>query len=63
MKNISQYVKSVQSELSKVTWPGFNEFVGSTIVVLILIVLFTIYLGGLDAGFQWLATKAFSGQV
>ncbi|MBT4855703.1 preprotein translocase subunit SecE [bacterium] len=63
MKNIGQYLKSVQTELSKVTWPAYNEFIGSTTIVLILIVLFTIYLGALDFSFQWFAEKIFSGQI
>ncbi|OGB97934.1 preprotein translocase subunit SecE [candidate division TM6 bacterium RIFCSPHIGHO2_12_FULL_36_22] len=63
MKNIGQYLKSVQSELSKVTWPGFNEFIGSTIIVLILIVLFSMYFAVLDSSFQWAAKSIFSGQL
>jgi preprotein translocase subunit SecE len=50
MKNVTQFVKEVHLELSKVTWPKFDEFVGSTIVVLLLMSFFSIYLGLVDKG-------------
>ena len=50
IKNVTQFVKDVQLELSKVTWPKFNEFVGSMIVVLLLMSFFSIYLGLVDKG-------------
>jgi len=50
MKNVAQFVKEVQLELSKVTWPKFDEWLGSTIVVLLLMSFFAIYLGLVDKG-------------
>lgn len=50
-----QFIHEVRIELSKVVWPSFDEFVGSTIVVLFLVAIFAIYLGALDALFYWLA--------
>ncbi len=50
IKNVTQFVKDVQLELSKVTWPKFNEFAGSMIVVLLLMSFFSIYLGLVDKG-------------
>lgn len=61
MKNIGQFFKEVKIELTKIVWPGFNEFIGSTIVVLIIITLFSIYLGFIDFGFAWLARNVFLG--
>jgi preprotein translocase subunit SecE len=61
MKNVTLYFKSVRAELAKVTWPGYREFIGSTIIVLILVVLFAIYLGALDFCFQWAARQIFAG--
>ena len=46
MKFLNSAVYEV--ELSKVMWPSFDEFVGSTIVVLFLVVIFALYLGALD---------------
>jgi len=50
MKNVTQFVKEVQLELSKVTWPKFDEWIGSTIVVLLLMSFFAVYLGLVDKG-------------
>ena len=50
MINVTQFVKEVHLELSKVTWPKFNEWVGSTVVVLLLMSFFSIYLGLVDKG-------------
>ena len=41
IKDVTQFVKDVQLELSKVTWPKFDEFVGSTIVALLLMSYFS----------------------
>ena len=50
IKDVTQFVKDVQLELSKVTWPKFDEWVGSTVVVLLLMSFFSIYLGLVDKG-------------
>lgn len=59
VKNITQFFREVQIELSKVEWPSFNEWVGSTIVVLFLVMVFAIYLGSVDMAFNKLATYIF----
>ena len=60
IKNAVQFIKEVRSELSKVEWPKFNEFVGSTIVVLFLVCFFSIYLGLVDLGLSRLAKYIFT---
>jgi preprotein translocase subunit SecE len=60
IKNAVQFIKEVRSELSKVEWPRFNEFVGSTIVVLFLVCFFSIYLGLVDLGLSRLAKYIFT---
>jgi preprotein translocase subunit SecE len=50
IKDVTQFVKEVQLELSKVTWPKFNEFAGSMVVVLLLMSFFSVYLGLIDKG-------------
>lgn len=59
IKNVAQFVKEVHEELSKVTWPKFDEFVGSTIVVLVLVVFFSVYLGLIDLGLSELMRRVF----
>jgi len=55
MMNLLVFLKEVRQELAKVSWPSFDEFVGSTIVVLIIIAAFAIYLGAVDFGLRQLS--------
>ncbi len=52
MKNIVQFLGEVRLELNKVVWPKYDEWVGSTIIVLILVAIFALYLGFVDFGFS-----------
>jgi len=45
---VVQFFKEVRTELGKVVWPTWNELVGSTIIVLIIVVAFSLYLGAID---------------
>jgi len=53
--NLITFFKEVRQELAKVAWPSFNEFVGSTIVVLIIIAAFAVYLGIVDFSLRQLS--------
>ncbi len=59
VKNVMQFLQEVRFELAKVEWPKFDEFVGSTLVVLVLVCLFGIYLGAIDLMFAKLAKYLF----
>jgi preprotein translocase subunit SecE len=58
--SIVQFLQGVRSELSKVEWPSFQEFVGSTLIVLVLVLFFAIYLGIIDLGLSKLAKYIFT---
>ncbi|MCL4380270.1 preprotein translocase subunit SecE [Candidatus Dependentiae bacterium] len=57
MESVMQFVSQVRQELGKVVWPTLQDFVGSTIIVLILVTAFAIYLGIIDAGLAWVARE------
>lgn len=59
VKDLVQFFQEVKVELSKIIWPKFDEFVGSTVVVLFLVAVFAIYLGLVDLGFAKLAKYVF----
>jgi preprotein translocase SecE subunit len=59
MKDVVRFLQEVQFELGKIAWPSFNELVGSVIVVLILVFIFSIYIGGIDVIFYTLAGRIF----
>ena len=43
-----QFLSEVRIELGKVVWPKWDEFIGSTIVVLFLVALVALYLWAID---------------
>ena len=43
-----QFYLDVRSEMKKVSWPGRQEVVGTTIVVVIAVFFFGVYLGLVD---------------
>jgi preprotein translocase subunit SecE len=55
-----QFFKEVKSELGKVVWPSYDEFIGSTIVVLVLMTAFAIYLGIVDLVLSYMAQYVFT---
>jgi preprotein translocase subunit SecE len=60
IKDITQFLSEVKSELGKVTWPGYNELVGSIIIVLVVVFIFSIYFGVVDLFFYKCAGRIFS---
>jgi preprotein translocase subunit SecE len=62
MKDVVQFLSQVRVELTRVIWPKFDDWIGSTIVVLILVALFSIYLFFIDSMFSQLAQWVFAYQ-
>lgn len=60
LKSAVQFLREVRFELSKVEWPEFNEWVGSTVVVLVLVCFFGVYLGIVDLGLTKLVSYILS---
>ena len=57
MKNVGTFFKEVKVELSKIVWPTREEFIGATIVALIVILAFTLFLGVVNYVFRIGAQK------
>lgn len=47
-----QFLQEVKAELLKVEWPSYKEWIGATIVSLILVLFFSVFFGGLDRVIQ-----------
>ena len=45
-----QFLREVKVELKKVTWPTRKQTVGSTVVVIILVMVIAFFLGAVDIG-------------
>ena len=52
MNKLVSFLVEVKTELSKVSWPSREELIGSTTIVCILVAVFAVILGGMDAGFS-----------
>ena len=48
MEKIKKFLKEVNGELRKVTWPTKQEMIGSTIVVVIVSLILAIFIGIVD---------------
>ncbi len=48
-----RYLREVRDELFKVSWPKRKQVVRGTVQVLVVTLIFTIILGGLDFAFQF----------
>jgi len=49
-----QFLREVRVELKKVTWPTRKQAIGSTIVVLVLVMIISFFLGAVDVGLRQL---------
>ncbi|MEA2326368.1 MAG: preprotein translocase subunit SecE [Thermoanaerobaculia bacterium] len=45
------FFRDTNSEMKKVTWPSRNEIVGTTVVVIVATLIFSVYLWGCDLVF------------
>ena len=45
-----QFLREVKVELKKVTWPSRKQAIGSTVVVIVLVMLISLFLGVVDIG-------------
>lgn len=48
MQKIQKYLKETMAELRKMTWPTKDELMGSTIVVVVVSVIVSVFIGVVD---------------
>ena len=48
IRAITDYVRDVRVEMSKVTWPSRRELRDSTLVVIVMVVMVSIFIGIVD---------------
>jgi len=59
MNEVFQFFNEVKVELTKVIWPKFDEWVGSTVIVLVLVAAFALYLYFIDSVLSVLVHRIF----
>ena len=52
-----EFYQAVRSEMKKVSWPGRQEVISTTAVVIVAVLFFGAYLGVVDAGLAYLVNK------
>jgi len=50
------FLQEVKTELLKIEWPTWEEFVGSTVITLLLVLLFTLFIFGVDRSISYVIT-------
>ena len=50
MAKVSQFYRECVIELKKVTWPSRKQTLGSTVVVIVLVLIISMFLGLIDMG-------------
>ena len=48
MKTLTKFFKEVYGEYKKVTWPGKEQTIAATIMVIIMVLFFAVYIGFVD---------------
>lgn len=54
------FLQQVRQEVSKVTWPGRNEVLISTVMVIILVILASLFFLAADQVISWLVSMMLS---
>ena len=50
LNKVKQFLREVKIELKRVTWPSRTQTIGSTAVVIVLVMIISIFLGLVDVG-------------
>lgn len=54
LERVTRYLHEVRGELSRVDWPSRPELIAMTLVVVVILLAMSLYLGAVDAVFSWL---------
>lgn len=57
MKNVVQFLREVRVELSRIEWPSTQEWIGATIIVLVVVAAFAVFLGAVDRVISFIITN------
>ena len=53
----SEFLVETEGELKKVSWPARKEYVGSSVVVVVVIAVMSLFLHFVDEGLSWIAKQ------
>ena len=52
LERITNYLKGVRGEVSRVSWPTRSEIISLTTLILLLVIVLTLYIWGVDGVIQ-----------
>jgi len=52
LERITNYLKGVRGEVSRVSWPTRSEVISLTALILLLVIVLTLYIWGVDGVIQ-----------
>jgi preprotein translocase subunit SecE len=58
-KGVLGFYESIRAELEKVVWPSRQQLISESIAVLMIVIIFALFIYGVDQGFSWVAKKLF----
>jgi preprotein translocase subunit SecE len=58
-----KFLKEIQGELRKVTWPTKDELIGSTIVTIVVSLVVALFIGVVDRIFVLIINSIFGGGI
>lgn len=50
LEKVNKYLKETMAELRKMTWPTKDEIIGSTIVTVVVCLIVSLFIFGIDQG-------------
>lgn len=57
MAKVTQFLKEVRHELSKVSWPTKGQIIQYTVAVVAITLALAVFLGLMDFVFEWLLNR------
>lgn len=57
MQKIKEFFREVKIEIKKVVYPNRDELIGSTWVVIIMVILVSLFLGTVDLGLSKIVSR------
>ena len=63
MNKFIKFLKEIQGELRKVTWPTKDELIGSTIVTIVVSLVVALFIGVVDRIFVLIINSIFGGGI
>ena len=61
-KKIMDFINEVKTEMTKVSWPSREETIGSTVVVLVVVAIISVFIGLSDAVISKILGKIIIGK-